>query len=131
MLEAVIIPMPMHKPRVFAMAKECQGHQCAYCLRRSDDLTRDHVLRMGHAMGDHDMANIVLACRQCNAAKKNRSMFTMLNRKVVRPVALLPDQRHRLRVALARAGFVLHGLGNKWRCRYAPLFRFISPRELL
>ena len=58
---------------------EIFGHRCAYCLRSDVPLTQDHIQPVSK-FGPHTAENVVPACRSCNSAKGNRSIFTMLNR---------------------------------------------------
>lgn len=53
-------------------------HCCAYCQARGIPLEREHMraLVMG---GRHTKANIVPACRECNARKGRRSIFGLLS----------------------------------------------------
>ena len=43
------------------------GHRCAYCGKEGP-LTRDHVIPLSRG-GPHSLANLVPACRSCNAKK--------------------------------------------------------------
>lgn len=45
------------------------GHRCQYCGRRAE--TVDHVVPRSRG-GLHEWANVVAACRPCNAAKRDR-----------------------------------------------------------
>lgn len=49
-------------------------HMCMYCGRehRDEELTRDHVKPISKGGRDH-WANVVTACRRCNAHKGNRT----------------------------------------------------------
>lgn len=50
------------------------GHLCLYCGRQHKDLelTRDHVLPVSRGGKDH-WANVVTACRRCNAHKGGKT----------------------------------------------------------
>jgi 5-methylcytosine-specific restriction endonuclease McrA len=47
------------------------GHCCAYCKRRMERLTQDHVIPISKG-GWHFSGNIVPACRSCNSLKHTR-----------------------------------------------------------
>ena len=51
--------------------KERFNHSCAYCGRKMERLEMDHVIPLSKG-GAHTMANIVPACRKCNATKGNK-----------------------------------------------------------
>jgi hypothetical protein len=59
--------------------KEDYGHHCAYCATRPAKLEQDHVdpLALG---GRHNSANVVPACRRCNASKSDDSLLMWLAR---------------------------------------------------
>lgn len=44
------------------------GYRCAYCHRRVNVLTQDHVIPLSRG-GEHAVTNIVPACRKCNCSK--------------------------------------------------------------
>lgn len=44
---------------------------CAYCLKRFDKLTMDHVVPLAKG-GQHEPSNIVPACRPCNLRKHTK-----------------------------------------------------------
>lgn len=46
------------------------NHQCAYCDRRDAVLEQDHVWPISRG-GGHTAANVVPACRSCNASKND------------------------------------------------------------
>jgi 5-methylcytosine-specific restriction endonuclease McrA len=48
--------------------KIAYGHRCAYCHRKMKRLERDHITPLSKG-GAHTRANIVPACRSCNASK--------------------------------------------------------------
>ena len=48
--------------------KEAFDHRCAYCGRKMQRLTRDHITPTV-AKGDHHIHNIVPACQSCNSRK--------------------------------------------------------------
>lgn len=58
---------------------EYHGHHCAYCLRSGVKLEADHVVALFRG-GAHCADNIVPACVRCNRGKKDRPVFTMVNR---------------------------------------------------
>ncbi len=43
-------------------------YRCAYCLRKMQRLTKDHVIPL-HRGGNHTKSNIVPACKRCNSSK--------------------------------------------------------------
>ncbi|MAH51431.1 hypothetical protein CMI37_36790 [Candidatus Pacearchaeota archaeon] len=51
--------------------KDKYRHKCAYCRRRMERLTMDHVIPLSKG-GHHIAENIVPACRSCNSKKGNR-----------------------------------------------------------
>lgn len=53
---------------------------CAYCGEPSDSLQRDCVLALSRG-GRYTLANIVPACRSCNASKCNDEVTAWLRRK--------------------------------------------------
>lgn len=55
---------------------ETHDRRCAYCLRRSEQLEKDHVVALMRG-GDHTAENIVPACRSCNAKKHALPIFMM------------------------------------------------------
>lgn len=48
--------------------------RCSYCLRVSDDMERDHIVPFS-AGGPDTPDNIVPACRECNARKRDKSLL--------------------------------------------------------
>lgn len=57
--------------------KERYGQRCAYCGIECESLTVDHVIPLIQG-GQHIEANIVPACRSCNARKGNREPLPMV-----------------------------------------------------
>jgi hypothetical protein len=59
--------------------KEDYGHRSAYCATQPAKLERDHIdpLALG---GRHNSANVVPACRRCNASKNDASLLMWLAR---------------------------------------------------
>lgn len=57
------------------------ANRCGYCLKPSSRLDMDHMIPISKG-GSHHIDNIIPACRPCNAAKKDKPMFAMLNRRV-------------------------------------------------
>lgn len=51
--------------------KEAHNHTCAYCGRKMERLEMDHIIPLSKG-GIHTAANIVPACRTCNAKKGNK-----------------------------------------------------------
>ena len=51
--------------------KAAYKYRCAYCGRRSKQLTIDHVIPLQRG-GGHIPENLVPACRPCNSAKRDR-----------------------------------------------------------
>lgn len=58
------------------------GHRCAWWLRAPAKLEQDHVIALAKG-GRHESANLVPACRSCNAAKRDRGPLSMVNRPTV------------------------------------------------
>lgn len=48
------------------------GYKCAYCGKKSDHLTHEHVLPLSRG-GQHVEENIVPACQSCNSRKRNKT----------------------------------------------------------
>lgn len=48
--------------------KEAFGHQCAYCHRKMQKLTQDHLTPLAKG-GSHTASNVVPACTSCNSKK--------------------------------------------------------------
>ncbi len=72
------------------------GPVCAYCERVVAErvITLDHVTpRRGQSAYDR-RDNLVLCCRLCNAAKKDRSFLSFLLERPVRAVSLLKHGDH-------------------------------------
>lgn len=44
------------------------GHRCAYCDRKMQRLTQDHITPFSQ-QGDHHLHNVVPACKSCNSKK--------------------------------------------------------------
>ena len=65
--------------------KDRFGHRCAYCNRTMERLEMDHVIPLSKG-GTHTSANIVPACRTCNARKGARILTGTC------PSAALPEQ---------------------------------------
>jgi 5-methylcytosine-specific restriction endonuclease McrA len=59
--------------------KEDYGHRCAYCAALPAKLEQDHMdpLAIG---GRHNSANVVPACRRCNASKGDTPLLLWLAR---------------------------------------------------
>lgn len=49
--------------------KASQGYRCAYCHKKSKNLTIDHIIPLG-PQGPHTLHNVVAACRNCNSKKQ-------------------------------------------------------------
>ena len=73
---------------------------CAYCGEHSDRLQRDCILPISRG-GRYNLANVVPACRSCNASKCNAEVTTWLRRKGLDEAAFLSGH---LRV-LAELGY--------------------------
>lgn len=54
--------------------KQHYKHRCAYCGKKSHDLTQDHITPLSKG-GNHTMSNIVPACTSCNSKKKDRPVL--------------------------------------------------------
>jgi 5-methylcytosine-specific restriction endonuclease McrA len=48
------------------------GHRCAYCGRKSNQLTIDHIISQSQG-GKHVLANVVPSCLKCNSAKQAKT----------------------------------------------------------
>lgn len=53
---------------------------CAYCEKPGDSLQRDCILAVSRG-GRYTLANVVPACRSCNASKCNEEVTTWMRRK--------------------------------------------------
>lgn len=54
--------------------KACYNYRCAYCDKKTKNLTRDHVIAI--SKGGHDtMFNIVPACFDCNRRKQSKNLL--------------------------------------------------------
>ena len=78
--------------------------RCVYCGRRTRKITKDHVIPVAQS-GSDDIANIVLACKNCNQSKGNRTPEQWAKdildyRKPPKPLRRLP-MRYRVRLAVA------------------------------
>lgn len=60
----------LRQPRISKRSRRVGG-ACAYC-GSTHDLSRDHVVPKSRG-GSLDPSNIVIACRNCNSAKGNRT----------------------------------------------------------
>src|SRR4029079_13797359 len=58
---------------------EVFGNRCAYCLRASSSLTRDHVEPISVGGAD-EPSNVVPACGRCNSSKGARSLLSFARR---------------------------------------------------
>ena len=84
--------MPTHREWLLAQ----HGSVCAYCGREvpEDTITLDHV-RPRRGQTAYDRAdNLVLACRDCNAAKADMPLMAFLLAKRARGVFLLHYGEH-------------------------------------
>jgi 5-methylcytosine-specific restriction endonuclease McrA len=57
-------------PEQWRRIKEAFDHRCAYCGKQLKNLTQDHVTPPSEG-GNHEVWNIVPACRPCNVRKYN------------------------------------------------------------
>jgi len=48
-------------------------HRCAYCRKKSQELTRDHIIPLSKG-GSDNIDNIVPACRSCNSRKWDKPL---------------------------------------------------------
>lgn len=62
----------------WARTKEAWGFRCAYCLKRTKKLTRDHLIPKSKG-GLSTPDNLVPACEQCNQQKMDKPIWTMIN----------------------------------------------------
>jgi 5-methylcytosine-specific restriction endonuclease McrA len=74
---------------------------CAYCGRTAVALQRDCVLALSRG-GRYTLANIVPACRSCNASKCNAEVTTWMRRKRLDEAAFLV-RHHEIQCAVASA----------------------------
>ena len=72
---------------------------CAYCGRTAVPLQRDCVLALSRG-GRYTLANIVPACRSCNASKCNEEVTTWMRRKRLNEAAFLV-RHHEIQCELA------------------------------
>jgi predicted restriction endonuclease len=85
---------------------EAQNHRCAYCHKRLDFLTIDHVIphsitHKGHKSRATNFANTVVACERCNNLKGNHCAylfyalingeFTFKEAKMLYPKNMVPN----------------------------------------
>lgn len=68
-----------------ALLTEAKGH-CFYCEQASDKLTMDHIVPLSRG-GAHDTANVVPACRSCNASKGRHDVLDWFSWKFVEVAA--------------------------------------------
>lgn len=59
-------------------ALECFDWRCAYCLRKLDRPTQEHVIPLCKG-GEHSQDNVVPACLRCNTSKGPRPVWYMLD----------------------------------------------------
>lgn len=79
---------------------------CAYCGKGSGPLQKDCMLPIANG-GRYTLANVVPACRSCNASKCSTEVTTWLRRKHLDEAAFLTRQRQLLEalvLALLRDG---------------------------
>lgn len=50
------------------------GYRCAYCGRKMQRLTMDHITPISQG-GEHTLSNVVPACKSCNSKKGNRGVL--------------------------------------------------------
>jgi 5-methylcytosine-specific restriction endonuclease McrA len=67
----VVIPFRARLPLNRTNLVGRDGHRCAYCSRRTDKLTVDHVVPRSRG-GRHVWENVVAACGPCNNRKADR-----------------------------------------------------------
>ena len=53
---------------------ESQNHRCAYCHRRPQELTLDHVIPVSKG-GQDDFDNLIGACAKCNRTRDTIDAF--------------------------------------------------------
>ena len=53
---------------------EDYGHRCAYCGKKIEKLTMDHVVPISRG-GNHSIDNIVPACGSCNSSKHDKPLL--------------------------------------------------------
>jgi 5-methylcytosine-specific restriction endonuclease McrA len=58
--------------------KDVFGQRCAYCLKKTERLTQDHVIALSKG-GAHDVDNVIPACKSCNCRKGPRGVLRMVN----------------------------------------------------
>lgn len=67
-------------PEQWAALKQAWGGRCAYCGSTDEALQRDCVLALSRG-GRYTLANVVPACRSCNASKCNHEVTGWLRRR--------------------------------------------------
>lgn len=67
---------PGVSPREWALILEYFGNVCAYCLRPSLRLQRDHLVPIAKG-GEETVDNLVPACGPCNKRKGSRLLILM------------------------------------------------------
>lgn len=87
-------------PAQWTALKQAWGG-CAYCGSAAPGLQRDCLLPISCG-GRYTLANVVPACRSCNASKCNTEVTTWMRRKKLEEREFLVRQAEIL-VALARA----------------------------
>ncbi|MDZ5621822.1 HNH endonuclease [Nocardioides bizhenqiangii] len=75
---------------------------CAYCGADDPQLQKDCVLPISRG-GRYTLANVVPACRSCNASKCNAEVTTWMRRKKLDEAEFLVRQADLAREILARA----------------------------
>lgn len=73
---------------------------CAYCRAEDDALQKDCILPISRG-GRYTLANVVPACRSCNASKCNLEVVTWLRRKRLDEQAFLVRQSETLQALTA------------------------------
>lgn len=70
-VKATVKPVPWRiRQAVYAR----DGYECAYCGKETDDVSRslDHIMPQSRG-GEHTLENLVVCCRRCNSAKRDRT----------------------------------------------------------
>lgn len=88
---------PNCKKRIQRRIFEEQNHRCAYCHRKSFDLTLDHVKAKSKG-GDDSYYNLVGACEYCNKLKRDFGAYVFYEIIHSYPIEDRKAFRNRVRV---------------------------------
>jgi hypothetical protein len=62
---------------------EDYGHRCAYCDKKTDKITMDHIVPITRG-GTHSIENIAPACGSCNSSKHNKPLLVWMYQQRMR-----------------------------------------------